>query len=69
MSTDEIRESFLSFFAGKDHLRLPSASLVPATFDASVLLTTAGMHPLKPYFAGQEPPPAQRMTSAQKCFE
>ena len=41
-STDEIRETFLEFFASRGHLRVPSASLVPATFDASVLLTTAG---------------------------
>ena len=68
MTTDEIRETFLSFFEGRGHKRLPSASLVPASFDASVLLTTAGMHPLKAYFAGQEAPPAPRLTSAQKCF-
>jgi alanyl-tRNA synthetase len=68
MSSDQIRETYLSFFEQRDHLRRPSASLVPATFDASVLLTTAGMHPLKPYFLGQEQPPSQRMTSCQKCF-
>ena len=68
MSTDEIRETFLSFFESKGHKRMASGSLVPASFDPSVLLTTAGMHPLKAYFAGQEEPPAQRMTSAQKCF-
>src|SRR5829696_3946831 len=68
VTSDEIRETFLGFFEARDHRRLPSGSLVPATFDPSVLLTTAGMHPLKPYFAGQEPPPAPRMTSAQKCF-
>src|SRR5207247_2031262 len=45
-----------------------SASLVPATFDPSVLLTTAGMHPLKPYFLGEEPAPHPRLTSCQKCF-
>jgi len=66
--TDEIRETFLAFFESKGHKRLPSGSLVPAAFDASVLLTTAGMHPLKAYFAGQEPPPAPTMTSSQKCF-
>jgi len=32
------------------------------------MLTTAGMHPLKPYFLGLEKPPAQRLTSCQKCF-
>ncbi len=68
VTTDEIRETFLSFFEGKGHKRMASGSLVPASFDPSVLLTTAGMHPLKAYFAGQEEPPAPRMTSAQKCF-
>jgi len=68
MTSDQIRETFLAFFEQRDHLRRPSASLVPATFDASVLLTTAGMHPLKPYFLGHEQPPHPRMTSCQKCF-
>jgi alanyl-tRNA synthetase len=67
-TSDEIRESFLRFFEERDHLRLPSAPLVPAAYDPSVLLTTAGMHPLKPYFLGQEPPPHPRLTSCQKCF-
>ncbi|HYV15447.1 MAG TPA: alanine--tRNA ligase [Conexibacter sp.] len=68
MTSDEIRATFLSFYEQRDHRRLASASLVPATFDASVLLTTAGMHPLKPYFSGQEQPPHPRLTSCQKCF-
>ncbi|HYF28532.1 MAG TPA: alanine--tRNA ligase, partial [Baekduia sp.] len=68
MTSDEIRETFLSFFAARDHRRLPSASLVPASFDPSVLLTTAGMHPLKPYFTGIEQPPHHRLTTCQKCF-
>src|SRR4051794_29449532 len=68
VTSDEIRETFLSFFESRDHRRLASASLVPATFDPSVLLTTAGMHPLKPYFAGIETPPQNRLTSCQKCF-
>ena len=33
-----------------------------------MLLTTAGMQPLKPYFLGLEEPPAERLTSLQKCF-
>ena len=64
----ELREGFLAFFESKGHLRRPSASLVPATFDPSVLLTTAGMQPLKPYFLGQEEPPGPRLTTVQKCF-
>jgi len=68
MTTDEIRETFLSYFERRDHLRLPSASLVPAASDASVLLTTAGMHPLVPYFRGEETPPHPRLATVQKCF-
>jgi len=68
VTSDEIRETFLSYFETRGHRRLASASLVPATFDPSVLLTTAGMHPLKPYFAGIEEPPHNRLTSCQKCF-
>src|ERR1700733_10333446 len=68
MTSDEIRERFLAFFAERDHLRIPSASLVPPADDRSVLLTTAGMQPLKPYFLGREKPPAPRLTSCQKCF-
>ncbi|MGD0273531.1 MAG: alanine--tRNA ligase [Gaiellaceae bacterium] len=64
----ELRESYLSYFESKGHLLRPSSSLVPATYDPSVLLTTAGMQPLKPYFLGLEEPPAPRLTSVQKCF-
>src|SRR5579863_3451934 len=68
MTSDEIRERFLEFFAAREHLRLPSASLVPAASDTSALLTVAGMHPLKPYFLGVERPPAPRLASCQKVF-
>ena len=67
-SSDEIRERFLAFFEARDHRRLRSAPLVPATYDPSVLLTTAGMHPLKPYFLGEEAPPHPRLASCQKVF-
>jgi alanyl-tRNA synthetase len=68
MTSDEIRERFLDFFAERDHLRIPSASLVPPAEDRTVLLTTAGMQPLKPYFLGRADPPAPMLTSCQKCF-
>ncbi|HEX4187561.1 MAG TPA: alanine--tRNA ligase [Solirubrobacteraceae bacterium] len=68
MSTDEIRERFLAFFEERGHRRVPSASLVPPARDPSALFTVAGMHPLKPYFLGQETPPARRLTDCQKVF-
>jgi alanyl-tRNA synthetase len=68
MTSDEIRERYLSFFEERGHRRIPSASLVPSAHDPSALLTVAGMHPLKPYFLGQEKPPAPRLTSCQKVF-
>jgi len=64
---NDIRESFLSFFEAKDHLRLPSFPLVPRN-DPSVLLVNAGMTPLKPYFTGAEVPPHPRVTTCQKCI-
>ncbi|MGD1057408.1 MAG: alanine--tRNA ligase [Solirubrobacteraceae bacterium] len=68
MTSDEIRERYLSFFEERAHKRIPSASLVPSAHDPSALLTVAGMHPLKPYFLGQERPPAPRLTDCQKVF-
>jgi alanyl-tRNA synthetase len=68
MSSDEIRERYLAFFEERGHRRIPSASLVPSAHDPSALLTVAGMHPLKPYFLGQETPPAKRLTDCQKVF-
>jgi alanyl-tRNA synthetase len=68
MTSDEIRERYMSFFEEREHVRIPSASLVPSAHDASALFTVAGMHPLKPYFLGQQKPPAPRLTSCQKVF-
>jgi alanyl-tRNA synthetase len=68
LTSDEIRERYLSFFEERAHKRVPSASLVPSAHDASALLTVAGMHPLKPFFLGQDTPPAPRLTSCQKVF-
>jgi alanyl-tRNA synthetase len=68
MTTDEIRRTFTEFFVARDHLRLPSSSLIPAEHDPSALFTIAGMHPLKPYFQGIERPPHPRLTTCQKTF-
>jgi alanyl-tRNA synthetase len=68
MRAEEIRDTYLSFFAERGHKIVPSASLVPSLHDPSVLLTTAGMQPFKPYFLGREQPPAPRLADVQKCF-
>lgn len=67
MTVNEIREAFLEFFEGKNHLRLPSFSVVPHN-DNSLLLINSGMAPMKAYFTGQETPPRNRVTTCQKCI-
>ena len=66
MSGAEIRAAFLDFYEQRGHKPMASASLVPD--DPTVLLTIAGMLPFKPVFLGQQPRPAARATSAQKCI-
>ena len=64
---NELREMFLSFFESKNHLRLPSFSLIPQN-DASLLLINSGMAPMKPYFTGEVEPPRHRVCTCQKCI-
>ncbi|WP_428027728.1 alanine--tRNA ligase [Altererythrobacter sp.] len=65
-STNEIRRSFLDYFAGADHAEVPSAPLVPYN-DPTLMFVNAGMVPFKNAFTGLETPPAPRATSSQKC--
>ncbi len=67
MSGDEVRQAFLRFFEERGHKTIPSSSLIPHG-DPTLLLTSAGMVQIKPYFLGLEVPPSPRLASCQKCF-
>ena len=65
-STNDIRSSFLDYFAGAEHAEVQSAPLVPYN-DPTLMFVNAGMVPFKNAFTGLETPPAPRATSSQKC--
>ena len=66
MHSSTIRQYFLDYFSSKDHLIMPSFSLIPQS-DPTLLLIGAGMAPLKPYFTGDKKPPHPRVATCQKC--
>ncbi len=65
-TTNDIRRTFLDYFAGNEHQIVPSAPLVPYN-DPSLMFVNAGMVPFKNVFTGVETAPAPRATSSQKC--
>ncbi len=67
MDAQTIRKTFTDFFVERDHLAVASAPLT-APGDPTLLFTSAGMVPFKPYFLGEAQPPHHRLTSIQKCF-
>ena len=66
MQSSTIRQLFLDYFSSKEHLVMPSFSLIPQN-DPTLLLIGAGMAPLKPYFTGEKKPPHPRVVTCQKC--
>jgi len=68
MTSSEIRQSFLDFFASKQHTAVPSASLMPQS--PGLLFTNAGMNQFVPYFLGTEKAPYSpaRAADTQKCI-
>jgi alanyl-tRNA synthetase len=66
VTSNDIRATFLNYFARNGHQIVPSAPLVPRN-DPTLLFTSAGMVPFKNVFTGQEKRPYVRATSSQKC--
>ena len=66
MTTAQIRQQFLDFFASKQHQVVPSSSLIPGN-DATLLFNNAGMVQFKDVFLGAESRPYTRATSSQRC--
>lgn len=70
ISSKQIRRQYIDFFKnfpGREHVEIPSASLIPEN-DPSVLFTTAGMHPLVPFLLGEKHPAGPRLVNCQKCI-
>lgn len=65
-ATNEIRRSFIDYFANAGHAATPSAPLVPYN-DPTLMFVNAGMVPFKNIFTGLETPPAAKAVSSQKC--
>lgn len=67
MKSEDIRETFLSFFEGKAHTRVPSSSVAP-TDDPTLYFTNAGMNQFKDVFLGLGSRPYTRAVDTQKCI-
>ena len=67
MTSSEIRQQFLDFFASKAHQIVPSAPIVVKN-DPTLLFTNAGMNQFKDYFLGNKEPRSRRIADTQKCL-
>ena len=62
-----MRRSFVDYFVSKGHKLLPSASLIPDEM-STTLFTIAGMEQFVPVFLGEQPAPAPRAVTVQRCL-
>lgn len=67
LTTHELKRLWLEFWTSKGYKTIPSASVVPEN-DATVLFTTAGMHPLVPYLLGEKHPMGDKLCDYQACI-
>ncbi|MBI5370256.1 alanine--tRNA ligase [Candidatus Uhrbacteria bacterium] len=67
MTTHDIRQRYLTFFASRGHQTISASSLIPEN-DPTTLFTGSGMQPMVPYLLGQTHPLGKRLTDSQPCF-
>src|SRR5579872_1350475 len=67
MKSQELRHAWIDFFVSKGHKLLPPATLVPHEM-STTLFTIAGMEQFVPVFLGEQPPPAPRAVTVQRCL-
>ncbi|MBP5583634.1 MAG: hypothetical protein J6X43_06745, partial [Bacteroidales bacterium] len=67
MNAQELRQSFLDFFASKEHTIVPSAPMV-VKGDPTLMFTNAGMNQFKDIFLGISPITRPRVADSQKCL-
>ncbi|HUZ48877.1 MAG TPA: alanine--tRNA ligase [Candidatus Dormibacteraeota bacterium] len=67
MKSQDLRQAWIDFFTAKGHKHLPSASLIPDAM-STTLFTIAGMEQFVPVFLGDEPAPAPRAVTVQRCL-
>ena len=67
MKSQELRRAFVDFFVSKGHKPVPSATLIPDEM-STTLFTIAGMEQFVPMFLGEQPPPAPRAVTVQRCL-
>jgi alanyl-tRNA synthetase len=67
MTSQDIRQTFLNFFAEQEHKIVPSAPMVNKN-DPTLMFTNAGMNQFKDYFLGNQRAPSSRIADTQKCL-
>jgi alanyl-tRNA synthetase len=67
MTSNEIRERFLSFFERNGHARVSSSPVIPWG-DPTLMFTNAGMNQFKDVFLGREKRDYSRATTCQRCI-
>jgi alanyl-tRNA synthetase len=67
MTSKDLRQKFLDFYSQKQHIIIPSSSIIPKE-DPTLLFVNSGMYPLVPFLMGQPHPDGKRIADSQKVI-